>query len=125
MSDLSISLGGVVLHQETVWIDRDHWSKVSEVRKRTLAGVSRRFRQEKIGGRSIGLECPLLNAAARDALIEMANDLGGAYGFSFRGEVYQVEFDHSNERGLIIDPLDYFDASGSPLYQAVISLMTI
>ena len=53
---MAIVLGGVVLDDNVVWIDRDDFSPVAQETDRTLAGNLITFSSVLIGGRPVTLE---------------------------------------------------------------------
>ena len=103
------SLGGVVLPDETQWIDQHEWSPVAQEVATTLGGNTVFFSQGLTGGQPITLEIEdgitWLAQETVKAIQDMADQPGASFSLIWNDDVFSVRFRHHNRPAVSFQPL--------------------
>lgn len=95
-----ISLGGIQLPEETIWVDRFNSTQVSQTRKRSLAGRQIITALQLIAGRPITLQSGeafgWMTKTTLDQISTLADQVGATYTLIFGVETFTVAFRHDD-----------------------------
>ncbi len=93
-----IRLGGIVLPDETQWIDQDDWSPVVQTATPTLGGQLAFFSRANAHHRPITLSIQdgitWIDRATRDAIQGLAAQSGASFVLELDGDTHTVMFRH-------------------------------
>lgn len=106
---MSITLGGVPLNQQMIWLERSQSSRVAQDVALTLGGVPVVSSAALEGGNSVTLQATTdtgwLTKGALDQVMALANVPGGVYSLDYNGETMDVMFRHNDAPAVDFTPL--------------------
>lgn len=125
---MSITLGGITLPTELVWVDEFDWQSIEQNISRSLGGRVFVQQRTKINGQPILLagyeQAEWIDRATLEQLTTLAAQ-GSAMTLLINSDSYQVRFDYPANPIQATPVIDYSDPAADDFYTITIQLVTV
>lgn len=122
---MAVTLAGITLPDDLVWIDEMDWEPVAQATQRTLGGVNVREESELVEGRPItlGADQQWISRTTLLALRSLAAAAGATHALNLRGAEYTVAFRRPAINATPVIP--FSNPEAGDFYAVQINLITV